>query len=236
MISSSTPTEFQFNGTPLRVFPNEDGTSFSAAANDVCAILGIANPRDALSRLDDDEKGVGTTDTNGGPQTVNTVTESGLYALVMTSRKEQAKAFRKWITAEVIPSIRRTGAYIEPTKLDAIKRETGAMLEEIKLSRATIERLNREAEAARLLALSSDPRLARIARYRRKDLNGAEIALLTGLGETTVRRLIKKLEAAGICTGLTEEGEWMLGLVRNGLVSLDPATDADDTDGTPTAH
>jgi prophage antirepressor-like protein len=236
MTTSTNPTQFEFNGAPLRIFPSADGTSFSAAANDVCAILGLNNPRQALSRLDDDERGVITSDTLGGPQSINTVTESGLYALVLTSRKEEAKAFRKWITAEVMPSIRRTGAYIEPTKLDAIKRETGAMLEEIKRSRVTIERLQREIQAAQLLALASDPRLARVARYRRKDLNGAEIALLTGLSETTTRRLIKKLEAAGICTGLTEEGEWMVGLVRNGLVSLDPAPDADDTDGTPTAH
>ena len=78
---------------------------------DVCAVLDIANPRQAISRLDDDEKGVLTVDTLGGKQAVNVISESGLYALIFTSRKPQAKAFRRWVTSEVLPSIRRTGAY-----------------------------------------------------------------------------------------------------------------------------
>jgi prophage antirepressor-like protein len=86
-------------------------------AKDVCEVLGIANARDALQRLDDDEKGVATTDTLGGKQTLATVYESGLYALIFTSRKEEAKAFRKWVTSEVLPAIRKTGAYAVPGTL-----------------------------------------------------------------------------------------------------------------------
>ena len=80
-------------------------------AKDVCECLGIANPRDAVSRLDDDEKGVGKADTLGGSQDVALVSESGLYALIMRSNKPDAKAFRKWVTAEVLPSIRKNGVY-----------------------------------------------------------------------------------------------------------------------------
>lgn len=80
-------------------------------AKDVCAALSIANPRDAISTLDEDEKGVGTTDTLGGPQETNMVSESGLYVLIFKSRKNEARAFRKWVTSEVLPALRRRGYY-----------------------------------------------------------------------------------------------------------------------------
>lgn len=78
-------------------------------AADVCRALGIGNSRDATARLDDDEKGVVSTDTLGGKQELTIVNEPGLYALVLSSRKPEAKAFKRWITHEVIPSIRKTG-------------------------------------------------------------------------------------------------------------------------------
>lgn len=81
-------------------------------ASDVCKALGIANSRDAVARLDEDEKGVALTDTLGGAQNLTTVNEPGLYALVLSSRKPEAKAFKRWITHEVIPSIRKHGGYI----------------------------------------------------------------------------------------------------------------------------
>jgi prophage antirepressor-like protein len=81
-------------------------------AGDVCTALGIHNSRDALSRLDEDEKGVATTDTPGGRQQVATINESGMYSLIFSSRKESAKKFKKWVTSVVIPSIRRHGGYI----------------------------------------------------------------------------------------------------------------------------
>lgn len=79
--------------------------------NDVCRVLELRNPRDAAARLDDDEKGVGTTDTLGGPQEQIIINESGLYSLIFTSRKPEAKKFKKWVTSEVLPSIRKTGGY-----------------------------------------------------------------------------------------------------------------------------
>jgi prophage antirepressor-like protein len=64
-----------------------------------------------MSSLDDDEKGVAITDTPGGPQQTAIINESGLYSLILRSRKRQAKAFKRWITHDVIPSIRKTGSY-----------------------------------------------------------------------------------------------------------------------------
>lgn len=81
-------------------------------AKDVCEVLGIANHKDAASRLDEDERrGGGITDPLGRPQTVTAVSESGLYSLVFQSRKAEAKKFRKWVTSEVLPSIRKKGYY-----------------------------------------------------------------------------------------------------------------------------
>lgn len=84
-------------------------------AKDVCEMLGIGKYRDAISTLDDDEKGCPViVDTPGGPQEMATVNESGLYHLIFQSRKPEAKQFRKWVTSEVLPSIRRFGYYIDP--------------------------------------------------------------------------------------------------------------------------
>ncbi len=80
-------------------------------AKDVCAILSIKNHNDALSKLDDDEKGVVKTDTLGGTQSLSVVNESGLYSLIFRSNKSEAKVFRKWVTSEVLPTIRKKGYY-----------------------------------------------------------------------------------------------------------------------------
>lgn len=77
----------------------------------MCRALEISDTATALQRLDEDEKGTVSTRTPGGVQRLSTVNESGLYTLVLGSRKPEAKAFKRWITHEVLPSIRRTGAY-----------------------------------------------------------------------------------------------------------------------------
>lgn len=89
-------------------------------AADVCKALEIQNNRDAISRLDADEKGVASTDTLGGKQELTIVNEPGLYALVLGSRKPEAKAFKRWITHDVIPTIRKHGAYMTPEKVEEI--------------------------------------------------------------------------------------------------------------------
>lgn len=81
---------------------------------DVCDVLGISNYRNTLTKLDDDEKGVQTMDTLGGKQQLSVVNESGLYAIIIRSNKPTARKFRKWITSEVLPQIRKTGAYSIP--------------------------------------------------------------------------------------------------------------------------
>lgn len=103
-------TNFKFNSMNVRTITDEQGNPWFVAA-DVCAVLEIRNNRDAMSRLDDDEKDVVSTDTLGGKQDVTIINESGLYSLILTSRKPEAKSFKKWVTSEVLPSIRKTGSY-----------------------------------------------------------------------------------------------------------------------------
>lgn len=100
---------FSFDEMPVRVGGSPLCPLFVAA--DVCRVLEIGNPSDAVRRLEEDERTLVTIEgaSNGLP--VNAVTESGLYSLIFTSRKPEAKAFRKWVTAEVLPAIRRTGNY-----------------------------------------------------------------------------------------------------------------------------
>ena len=89
----------------------EDGEPLFVA-KDICAILDLGNPRSSLALLDEDEKGVHSVDTPGGKQNMTTVTEPGFYNLVMRSRKPEAKAFQRWVTHEVLPALRRDGAYV----------------------------------------------------------------------------------------------------------------------------
>ena len=80
-------------------------------AKDVCDILGLSNSRQAVSRLDNDEKNTVTLNDGIGNPNKTVVNEYGLYNLVLASRKPQAKAFKRWITHDVIPAIRKTGKY-----------------------------------------------------------------------------------------------------------------------------
>lgn len=81
-------------------------------AKDICDALGLSNPSQQTSKLDHDEKGISSIDTHGGTQNLVLVNESGLYSLVIQSRKPAAKTFKKWVTSEVLPSIRKTGMYM----------------------------------------------------------------------------------------------------------------------------
>ena len=100
---------FNFESSNVRVVVGENGEPVFVAA-DVLSTLSL--DRKALERLDDDEKGVNSIHTPGGPQEMTVVNESGLFTLVLGSRKPEAKRFKRWVTHEVLPSIRRTGSYV----------------------------------------------------------------------------------------------------------------------------
>lgn len=109
-------TLFDYNGAEIRVL-TKDGEPWFVAA-DVCEILGLTNPTEALKTLDDDEKNtLRISEGIRGNPNMNIISESGLYTLIMRSNKPEAKKFRKWVTQEVLPSIRKTGAYLTPETL-----------------------------------------------------------------------------------------------------------------------
>ncbi|MDE7064309.1 MAG: Bro-N domain-containing protein [Desulfovibrionaceae bacterium] len=100
-------------------------------ANDACKILEMGNPRSSLALLDDDEKGVHTVDTPGGTQRMIIVSEPDLYSLILRSRKPEAKTFKRWVTHDILPSIRHHGAYLHaPSVSPEYLREVAARLEE----------------------------------------------------------------------------------------------------------
>ena len=112
----------------ILVFENKDFGSIRTVmidgapwfvATDVCSAIDV--DRTAVRRLDDDEKGVHLTHTLGGDQKISIINEYGLYTLILSSRKPEAKAFKRWITHEVIPSIRKHGAYMTTSLLEQVR-------------------------------------------------------------------------------------------------------------------
>lgn len=115
-IKPSPDAVFKFeSASPVRMF-NIDGNPWFSA-KDVSDALGLRNSRKAIAMLDDDEKGVTSSYTPGGMQAVNVISESGLYTLILRCRDAVTPGtipyrFRKWVTGEVLPQIRRTGRYV----------------------------------------------------------------------------------------------------------------------------
>ncbi|MDO9766225.1 Bro-N domain-containing protein [Glaesserella parasuis] len=114
MSQSTQLSTFNFEQSSIRVIAVNNEPWF--VAKDVCEAVNISNYRDAIERLDEDEKGVALTDTLGGQQEMNIISESGMYTLILRCRDAVKKGsvphrFRKWVTAEVLPQIRKTGQY-----------------------------------------------------------------------------------------------------------------------------
>ncbi len=118
------PIPFQFKEFQIRAVGTPDAPWFVAA--DIGKACYVTNTPDVVSRLDADEKGIVIVDTLGGPQKMLCVNESGLYAITISSRKPEAKRFRKWITSEVLPALRKTGSFTvapEPLEIPQTKGE-----------------------------------------------------------------------------------------------------------------
>jgi len=118
-------------------------------ASDVCAALDLGNIAQAGARLDEDEKGIISNDTPGGEQKVSIVSESGLYSLVLGSRKPDAKIFKRWVTHEVLPKIRKTGQYAitTPRSLPEALRLAADLAEKLEAAQPAVEFVARYVEA-----------------------------------------------------------------------------------------
>ena len=137
--------------THIRVLIQDDQPHF--AAKDICTALEISNTRDATEGLDADELVLLKVTSGGQKRDLQFVTESGLYALIFKSRKEAAKKFRKWVTSEVLPAIRREGRY-DPAELAAqmppsVRR--AYLLAEIDEAERLVAMLRRQADLAQAI-------------------------------------------------------------------------------------
>lgn len=134
----------------LRTFQKEGEIWF--VAKDLARALGYRDAHNMNRMLDDDEKGMQSMSTPGGTQHMSTINESGVYHSIMKSRQDNAKQFRRWVTKEVLPSIRRDGGYIV-TKDDESEQEL--MARALKVADRTLQRV-REREKKLIAARKKD--------------------------------------------------------------------------------
>lgn len=175
-------------------------------AKDVCECLGLTKHRDAVSRLDGDERGSVEVDTLGGTQQMAAVNEYGLYSLVLSSRKPSAKAFKRWITHEVIPAIRKHGAYM-----------TGETLEQALTSPDFLIRLATELKTEQEARKTAE---AQIEADKPKVLFADSVA--ASHGSILVGELAKLLNQNGIDIGQNRLFNW---LRENGYLICRKGTD-----------
>lgn len=155
--------KFDFKGSSLRTLTDEAGEPWFVA-KDVCDILGMSNPSMAVTALDKDE--VAQIDPkdylgseNRSNQAVNIVSEPGLYKLIMRSRKPEAKEFQRWVTHEVLPSIRKTGGYIPTSESDS---DEDIMARAVLVAQKTIKQKNQQIaeQQTRIVELEPKARFA----------------------------------------------------------------------------
>ena len=180
-------------------------------AVDVCRALEVKNGRDAIARLDEDEKNtVVLTDGTPGNPNMTIINEAGLYALVLSSRKPEAKAFKRWITHEVLPAIRQHGAYMTEATLERALAEPDFLI-----SLAT--KLKEEREARAKLELDKTVLTQQVAELQPKAsyydlvlqcpglLSMTEIAKDYGM---SAKAMNKKLHELGV--QFNQSGVWFL--------------------------
>lgn len=167
----------------IRVVDNNGEPWF--VAKDVCDALGIN--KTAASRLDDDEKGLRLAQTPGGDQAILCVSEPGFYKLVLKSRKPEAKAFQRWVTHEVLPSIRKQGGYMT-ARADETPEQI--MARALMLAKDTMDRQQREIAELRPKALFAD-------------------AVAASDGTCLIGELAKMMRQNGVQVGQNRLFEWL---------------------------
>lgn len=185
--------QFDFKGNQVRILTDKKGEPWFVA-KDVCNVLGITNNRDAIGELDTDEKNtVVITDGIPGNPNKTIVSEAGLYRLVMKSRKPKAKEFKRWVTHEVLPSIRRHGVYATDVTIDSILNDPDfgiRLLTNLKDERARRREAERAIEAQKPKVLFAD------------SVAASHTTILVG-------ELAKILKGNGVDTGQNRLFQWM---------------------------
>ena len=149
---------FNYNSVEVRTIQNDGEPWF--VLRDVCNVLGLGTPARVAERLDTDEVSqTHITDSMGRQQEMTIINESGLYNVILRSDKPEAKPFRKWVTSEVLPTIRRHGMYATPDTVEKMLADpdtTIKLLETIKQERAARLALEAQAEADKPKILFAD--------------------------------------------------------------------------------
>lgn len=192
---------FDYHGKQVRTVRLKSGDP-GFVAKDVCDVLEISKHRDAVARLDEDEGGPVIVDTLGGPQEMTAITESGLYSLIMMSRKPEAKSFKRWVTHEVLPSIRKHGVYA-----------TEELLNDPELAIKAFTALKEERERNRLLQ-------GKVDEMRPKELFADSV--MASNTAILIGELAKIIKQNGIDIGQNRLFEW---LRRNGYLISRQGTD-----------
>ena len=176
----SAAEAFAFEGREVRTVMVDGAPWF--VASDVARILGYSATAAMTRSLDDDEKGVRALHTLGGAQAMTVVSEAGLYSAIMRSTIPEARAFKRWVTHEVLPSIRKTGAYgsVLPT----------SFAEALELAAAEARRV----EALEAQAAVDAPKIAAYERLMDADglLSMEAVAKIGGIGRTTLYRRLRE--------------------------------------------
>ena len=144
---------FDFDGSGIRTLTIDDEPYF--VGKDVAEVLGYSNPQKAIrNHVDDEDKGVNEMDTPGGKQPIVIINESGLYSLILGSKLPEAKRFKRWVTSEVLPSLRRNGMYAMDELLDNPDLAINALqkLKEEREARRQLELQNAEMKPKALFA------------------------------------------------------------------------------------
>ena len=147
-------TIFNHLGNNIRVMTDNQGEPLFVL-KDVCNALGITNTRNVSARLDEDMKGVRPVDTLGGTQQLTVINEVGLYEVIIRSDKPDATQFRRWVTSEVLPSIRKHGMYATPATIEDMLANPDIMINalmRLKEERAARAQAEAEIEAQRPVA------------------------------------------------------------------------------------
>lgn len=195
---------FNFESKDVRVLEINNEPWF--VAKDVCDVLEIGNPSQALSRLDDDEKNTIILNEGIGNPQKSIVNEPGLYTLILGSRKPEAKQFKRWVTHEVIPSIRKHGAYMTPDVIEKVLLNPDTI---IQIATQLKEEQTKRREAEQI-----------IEKQKHKVLFADSVSASNT--SILIRELSKLISQNGVSIGEKRLFEW---LRTNGYLIKKPGTD-----------
>lgn len=178
-----------FDGNNIRIIADSDGEPWFVAS-DIAMALEYGSAKDMTRWLDDDEKGGQAVPTLGGAQTMTVISESGLYSAIMRSRKPEAKRFKKWVTSEVLPSLRKHGGYIAGQEQDSPEL---IMAKALMLAQSVIDRKSQELNQAKEIIEAQKPAVL-FSEQVSKDSKGVLLELYgkaVGIGRNKLFKILR---------------------------------------------